>query len=344
MSQSTIYDPVLRERMGLPPLEPGETAPSLQIESTDGGDWWTQNNPVTEAAQRSSGGYSGAAYSGDPETLVSQYYASNPYGGSITGLYDFLKQNGVTTEYVDHRGQPSADKLWINGRMVDVVGSSDSPDAHWAYTDVTDQHNAAQSGSMGGSVPAGAFGSLAQGWNSPFSSSAGNFQAPGMDAAMNSPGFQFRLKEGLSALERSAAAKGTLLTGGTLKDLNSWAQDYASNEYDKVYNRALGENQMQYGRDFGEYGMNRDTFWTNQNNQYSRYMGLAGLGQQAAGQLGAYGSSYMNQGNDLMTGSGNAQAAGTIGSTGAYAPLYGGMADIFNQYWQSKNRTQPVYT
>lgn len=291
---------------------------------------------LQQAAQQSSNGYNATptSYSGDPESLVRQYYASNPYGGNIQGLYDFLRQNGVKTEYVDHRGEPSADKLWIDGRMIDVVGSSDSPDAHWAYNDVTDKHYAAQSGT---STPSGSFGSLAQGWNTPFQS-PGNFQAPTMDDAMNSPGFQFRLKEGLDALQRSAAAKGTLLTGGTLKDINSWAQDYASNEYDKVYGRALGENQLQYGRAWNEYGMDRDSFYQNQDNLFNRNFSLAQLGQQATGQLGAYGSSYTQQANDLMTGAGNAQAAGTAAGANAWAPFYGTVGNIL-----TGGQQQPQY-
>lgn len=303
----------------------GFPAPTEQTTQQASGDWWSQN--AQAPAQTTQGG---GSYGGDPEALTRQYYASHPYGGSITGLYDFLKQNGVNAQYVDHRGQPSADKLWINGRMVDVVGSSDGPDAHWAYTDVTDKHYAAQNGGSaptGGSTSLpGGFGSLAQGWDQSFQS-PGDFKAPTMEDATNSPGFQFRLKEGLGALERSAAAKGTLLTGGTLKDINSWAQDYASSEYDKVYGRALGENNLQYGRAWNEYGMDRDTFYRNQDNTYSRYMGLAGLGQNSASNLGAYGSSYMNQANDLITGAGNAQAAGTVGSANAWNPFYGQVAD-----------------
>jgi hypothetical protein len=65
------------------------------------------------------------------------------------------------------------------------------------------------------------------------------FQGIGFDDAMNEPGFQFRLKAGSDALERSAAARGVLRTGTTLKDLVDYNQNFASSEYQNVYNRAL---------------------------------------------------------------------------------------------------------
>jgi hypothetical protein len=65
------------------------------------------------------------------------------------------------------------------------------------------------------------------------------FQGIGFDDAMNEPGFQFRLKAGSDALERSAAARGVLRTGTTLKDLVDYNQSFAANEYQNVYNRAL---------------------------------------------------------------------------------------------------------
>jgi hypothetical protein len=82
----------------------------------------------------------------------------------------------------------------------------------------------------------GGFGSMAK------------FQAPTSVTEQNDPGFQFRLQEGQKALERSAAAKGGLLTGGTAQDLNKFSQDYASNEYGNVYNRAYGQYSDQLNR------------------------------------------------------------------------------------------------
>jgi hypothetical protein len=52
-----------------------------------------------------------------------------------------------------------------------------------------------------------------------------------------SPGYDFRLSEGTKALERGAAAKGGLLSGGASKALVRYGQDYATNDYDNFLAR-----------------------------------------------------------------------------------------------------------
>jgi len=53
----------------------------------------------------------------------------------------------------------------------------------------------------------------------------------------NDPGLAFRLSEGTKALNRSAAARGNLLTGGTAKALDEFGQNYGSNEFQNIFNR-----------------------------------------------------------------------------------------------------------
>src|SRR5688572_20615428 len=64
-----------------------------------------------------------------------------------------------------------------------------------------------------------------------------NFNAPTFADAQNEPGYQFRLKGGADAMERSAAARGSLRTGGTLKNLQEYGQSFAAQEYGNVFNR-----------------------------------------------------------------------------------------------------------
>lgn len=133
------------------------------------------------------------------------------------------------------------------------------------------------------------------------------FTAPTDVTEQNDPGFQFRLQQGQQALERSAAAKGGLLSGGTVKAEQRYAQDYASNEYQNVYNRALTEYQQAY-----------NIFQNDQANQYARLLGVAGLGQ----------SSAVNAGNALV-GIGNAQGAASVGGANAWAGgLQGALGSI----------------
>ena len=78
------------------------------------------------------------------------------------------------------------------------------------------------------------------GWNE-------KFTAPSAADMANEPGYAFRLKQGMGAMQNSAAAKGFLRTGATVKDLGNYAQDYASQEYGNVFNRALTGYNTRYG-------------------------------------------------------------------------------------------------
>jgi hypothetical protein len=62
------------------------------------------------------------------------------------------------------------------------------------------------------------------------------------------PGYRFRLDQGNQAIERSAAARGTALSGQTLRALQDYAQGLASQEYGNAYDRALGQNDLAYTR------------------------------------------------------------------------------------------------
>jgi hypothetical protein len=76
---------------------------------------------------------------------------------------------------------------------------------------------------------------------------APRFRAPTGVTMLNDPGYQFRLQQGMDALEHSKAAQGLLRGGGTLKGLQEYGQNYASQEFQNVYNRSLAE----YDRNFG---------------------------------------------------------------------------------------------
>lgn len=73
------------------------------------------------------------------------------------------------------------------------------------------------------------------------------FAAPSWEQVQNDPGYQFRRKEGMGALQASAAARGMLGTGTFARDMVNYGQDLASQEYQQAYDRALGT-----------YGVNTD--------------------------------------------------------------------------------------
>lgn len=112
--------------------------------------------------------------------------------------------------------------------------------------------------------------------------SPSRFRTPSLDEAMQSPGYQFRLKSGTDALERSAAARGTLRTGGTLKDLIEYGQDFAAQEYGAEFDRAMRAYEAQYGAErdayAAQYQMEKDAFAP----QLAEWQTLAGAERDAA--------------------------------------------------------------
>lgn len=104
------------------------------------------------------------------------------------------------------------------------------------------------------------------------------------------PGYDFRMSEGAKAIERSAAARGGVLGGATLKALTQYNQNFASNEFNNAYSRWNADNT----------------------NIYNRLAGIAGVGQQANAANQQAGQFYaMNASNNLM-GAANASGAAQI--------------------------------
>jgi hypothetical protein len=137
-----------------------------------------------------------------------------------------------------------------------------------------------------------------------FKFGAGDYQAD--------PGYAFRLSEGQKALDRQAAARGGLISGGALKAATRFGQDMGSQEYQSAYNRALT-------------GYNTDV--ARENQLYNRQAGLAGIGQTATNLVGQAGQNYATNVGNLMTGAGAAQAAGQVGAANA---ITGGLGTYLN--------------
>jgi hypothetical protein len=63
----------------------------------------------------------------------------------------------------------------------------------------------------------------------------------GTEDFLKDPGYAFRMSEGLKGLDRSASARGGVLSGGALKGIQRFSQDLASQEYQNAFNRAQAE-------------------------------------------------------------------------------------------------------
>jgi hypothetical protein len=109
------------------------------------------------------------------------------------------------------------------------------------------------------------------------------------------PGYAFRQSEGMKALERSAAARGNLLSGSTMKGIQRFGQDLASQEYTNAFNR----------------------YQVNRSNQLNPLQSLMGAGQSATNvQTGVQGQLGQNQATNLYN-AGAARASGYVGSANA---------------------------
>ena len=130
------------------------------------------------------------------------------------------------------------------------------------------------------------------------------------------PGYAFRLSEGQKALERSAAARGGLLSGGTGKALTSYGQQMGSQEYQNAYNR----------------------YQTNRSNQLAPLFSLTGSGQAAAANQAAAAGNYATGAANNLTSAGAANAAGTVGTANALTSgvnnylNYSGQQDLLAAY------------
>lgn len=94
---------------------------------------------------------------------------------------------------------------------------------------------------------------------------APTFVAPDRAALLSDPGYLARVDAGQKALERSAAAKGWLRTGGHGQQLVDYSQGQASQEYGQAFNRGLNAYDRNYQKakdvyapEFARWQMNSD--------------------------------------------------------------------------------------
>lgn len=87
----------------------------------------------------------------------------------------------------------------------------------------------------------------------------GPFSAPSMQDAENEPGFAFARDQGRKTLENSAAGRGVLRTGGTLKDILEYGNKFGEQNYNGVFNRKYQTWQGNNAWDRDNYNTNRET-------------------------------------------------------------------------------------
>lgn len=123
------------------------------------------------------------------------------------------------------------------------------------------------------------------------------------------PGYQFRMDQGQKALEGSAAARGGLLNGGTLKAIQRYGQDFASNEYSNAYSR----------------------FNNDRTTRFNRLSSIAGTGQTATNTGATLGANTATGISNNVTGAGNAIAANAVNTGNAVNNTIGSLGQFYLQ-------------
>jgi len=146
---------------------------------------------------------------------------------------------------------------------------------------------------------------------------ATEYQPFGMQQFQQDPGYAFRMSEGMKALDRSAAARGGLLSGSTLKGAQRFGQDLGSQEYQNAFNRYQAERTA----------------------RLQPLQSLAGVGQTTAQQIAQSGMNMaQNVGETQMSGAA-ARASGYVGQANA---LTGALNTGLN-YYQNQNLMNRMY-
>lgn len=124
------------------------------------------------------------------------------------------------------------------------------------------------------------------------------------------PGYKFAFSEGQRAVESGGAARGMLMSGGTLKDLTRFGTGIADQQYGNWYNR---EQQAK-------------------DSAYNKLSGVAGMGQASAAQVANLGRDSANSISGLLTDQGNARASGYAGQSAAWQNGLGNLATLATRY------------
>lgn len=99
----------------------------------------------------------------------------------------------------------------------------------------------------------------APGFTKPPAFSYADFVAPNPGDLDKDPSYLYTLRSEQDAIQKSAAARGVLNTGGTINDLLLNAKDIASTGYSNLWNRKMGEYATNRGNAAENYRTNYDT-------------------------------------------------------------------------------------
>ena len=137
---------------------------------------------------------------------------------------------------------------------------------------------------------------------------------------MADPSYDWRVDQGVNALDRSAASRGRVLSGAQDKSVTRYGQDMASQEYENAFRRHQSTENDRFNKEQSVYNTN-----------LTREQSLAGVGQSATNFVGNAGANMANQVGSNTRASGNALASMYQQQGQASANAWTGGATALNQ-------------
>jgi hypothetical protein len=144
------------------------------------------------------------------------------------------------------------------------------------------------------------------------------FQAPTLQQAQQTPGYQFQLQQGTNAIDEGAAATGNLMSGTTGTALQQFGQGLGQSAYQQTYQNAL--NQYMANTQSLQGGANLGLSSTGQ---------LASANQASAQNTGNIDLTSAQQQAQQINNAAAARASGYLGQAGAISNAVGGVASGF---------------
>ena len=193
-----------------PVPDPGTNLPSGTKWSNADGSPYT---PPGGSASGQSGAPAGGGYNGDLEALktqIRQSYTSRGLPVDESQVNYYAQKASKPDLYSDNQWRTGWNP-YLEARM---INGGDSADPRLAGTAGI---VSAPAGYQPGGGQGGGYGGM---WNT----------VPTADDASKFPGYQFAVQEGQKGIQQSAAARGTLLTGNTLKALSNYRTGAAMNQ------------------------------------------------------------------------------------------------------------------
>lgn len=275
-----------------------------------GGDWWSVNSPQATPSTPTSGiagpftpGIQPAPQTApgqtpgmSPAQTLAQSGAQTPKGGpeqfgnDYQAWFNALIAGRPFNQQTILELEPILNQYGLNLTPPNAAGERTKiqlPDGTWVRVGFGEGKPVwvPQPGTGPGGAGAGAAGGAQMpgmgGTGNEWSAMAGElggpppFDMPTLDQLQASPGYQGRLATGQQALERGAAAKGSVLSGGFQQALNRYAQNFATNEFGNLFSQQLNRYNTNVG--------------TQSELPWRRYQDLLGLGSGTATNLGQIG-------------------------------------------------------